>query len=138
VTERLRPRLRSFRDEHGRELFDLPEAPRPGPDATAPVCFLPGFENLILSHFDRTRVIADDYRKAIASRNGMVPATFLVDGFVRGTWKTELTRGKMTLVIEPFEPLAKNDRDTLAEEGERLVRFIQEGNEAFEIRLTEP
>jgi hypothetical protein len=137
VTERLRPRLRSFRDEHGRELFDLPEAPRPGPDAPAPVRFLPGFDNLILSHFDRTRVIADDYRKVIASKNGMVPATVLVDGFVRGTWKTERTRGKTTLVIEPFEPLAKNDRDALTEEGGWLVRFIQEGTEAFEIRFAE-
>lgn len=51
----------------------------------------------------------------IASKNGMVPATILVDGFVRGTWKTERTRGKATLVIQPFEPLPENDRDALAE-----------------------
>ena len=54
----------------------------------------------------------------------MVPATFLVDGFVRGTWKTERTRGKTTLLIEPFEALSRNDRDALAEEGERLLRFM--------------
>src|ERR687891_299560 len=107
VIERIRPRLRIFRDEHGKELFDLPDAPRPDADTPAPPRFLPEFDNLILSHADRSRIIADDYRKAIASKNGMVPATVLVDGFVRGTWKTKRTRGKATLVIEPFDPLPK-------------------------------
>jgi winged helix DNA-binding protein len=136
VIERLRPRLLTFLDERGKELFDLPEASRPDPDTPAPPRFLPEFDNLILSHADRTRVIAEEYRKAIASKNGMVPAAFLVDGFAQGTWKTERTRGRTTLVIEPFEPLAKEDRDALAEEGERLIRFTGAG--AFEIRFAEP
>ena len=137
VTERLRPRLVTFRDEQGKELFDLPDAPRPDPDTPSPPRFLPEFDNLILSHADRTRVISDDYRRVIASRNGMVPATVLVDGFVRGTWKTERTRGKVTLVIEPFEPLPKMDRDALAAEGERLIGFLAEpeGAEGFEVRF---
>ena len=140
MVDRLRSRLLSFRDEHGGEMFDLPDAPRPDPDVPAPPRFLPEFDNLILSHADRTRVIADEYRQAIASKNGMVPATFLVDGFVRGTWKSERSRGKATLLIEPFEPLAKNDRDALVEEGERLVRFmaVPEGVETFEIWFAEP
>ena len=138
VTDRLRPRLRIFRDEHGNELFDLPDAPRPDPNTPSPPRFLPEFDNLILSHADRTRVIANDHRKAIASKNGMVPATVLVDGFVRGTWKTERTRGKATLVIEPFEPLAKKDRDALSEEGARLICFKGEDAEAFEVRFVEP
>jgi len=140
IVDRLRPRLSTFRDEHGGEMFDLPDAPRPDPDEPASPRFLPEFDNLILSHADRTRVIADEYRQAIASKNGMVPATFLVDGFVRGTWKSERSRGKATLLIEPFEPLAKNDRDALIEEGERLVRFmaVPEGVETFEIWFAEP
>ena len=138
VTDRLRPRLRIFRDEHGKEMFDLLDAPRPDPDTPSSPRFLPEFDNLILSHADRTRVISSDYRKVIASKNGMVPATVLVDGFVRGTWKTERTRGKATLVIEPFEPLSKKDRDALAAEGERLIRFTGEDAEAFEVRFTEP
>ena len=137
VVERLRSRLRTFRDEHGKELFDLPAAPRPDPDTPAPPRFLPEFDNLILSHANRARVIADDYRKAIASKNGMVPATVLVDGFVRGTWKTERTRGKATLVIEPFEPLTKENRDALTEEGERLVRFVGKSAGALEVRFVE-
>jgi hypothetical protein len=136
VIERLRPRLRIFRDESGKELFDLPDAPMPDPDTPAPPRFLPEFDNLILSHADRTRVIGEEYRKAIASKNGMVPATVLVDGFVRGTWKTERSRGKANLEIKPFEPLTKEDRDALAEEGERLIRFT--GAEAYEIRFAKP
>jgi hypothetical protein len=138
VTERLRSRLRTFRDEHGNELFDLPDAPRPEPDTPTQARFLPEFDNLILSHADRTRVIADDYRKMIASKNGMVPATVLVDGFVRGTWKTERTRGQAMIMIEPFESLSKEDRDALSEEGERLIRFAEEDAEAFEVRFAGP
>jgi hypothetical protein len=136
VIERIRPRLRIFRDERGKELFDLPDAPMPDSDTPAPPRFLPEFDNLILSHADRTRVIAEEYRKAIASKNGMVPASVLVDGFVRGTWKTKRSRDKVALEIKPFEPLAKKDRDALAEEGERLIRFT--GAESYEIRFAEP
>ena len=107
------------------------------PDTPSPPRFLPEFDNLILSHADRTRIIAEDHRRIIASKNGMVPATVLIDGFVRGTWKAERTRRTSALVIEPFEPLPKKGRDTLVEEGERLIQFIGEGAEAFEVRLVD-
>jgi hypothetical protein len=136
VIEDLRPGLLTFRDERGKELFDLPEAPRPDPDTQAPARFLPEFDNLILSHADRTRVIAEEYRKAIASRNGLVPATFLVDGFVRGTWQTEQTQGMARLVISPFESLSEKSRDALATEGERLIRFVAENAKEYEIQFT--
>jgi hypothetical protein len=67
----------------------------------------------------------------------MVPATFLIDGFVQGTWKAERTRGKAMLEIEPFESLAKQDRRVLAGEGERLIRFIEHGAETFEVNIVE-
>ncbi len=135
VTERLRPRLHAFRDEQGKELFDLPDAPRPDPDTPVPPRFLPEFDNLILSYADRTRIIANDHRKVIASKNGMVPATVLVDGFVRGVWKIEKSQGVATLVIEPFETLSKRDRAALTEEGERLVRFVEDGAKIHDIRF---
>jgi hypothetical protein len=136
VFERLRPRLVTFRDDSGRELYDVPGAPLPDPETPAPPRFLPEFDNALLSHADRTRVISDEHRKALF-KDPMMRGV-LLDGFVQGTWKKERTRGKATLLIEPFEPLAKKDRDSLAKEGERLVRFVGKGAEAFEVRFVEP
>lgn len=136
VIERLRPHLRNFRDEHGRELFDVPDAPLPDPDTPAPPRFLPEFDNVLLSHADRTRLISDEHRKLLVGDRMM--RGVLLDGFACGTWKTERTpRGKTTLVIEAFEPLAKKDRDALIAEGERLLHFIWEGADTFEVRLVE-
>src|SRR5258708_1746733 len=80
VVERLPPRLRTFRDEQGAELFDLPDAPRPGPAVPAPVRLVAEFDNLILSHADRARVISEQNRKRLFTRNGIFPGTVLVDG----------------------------------------------------------
>ena len=138
VFEQLGPGLLTFRDENGKELFDLPDAPRPDPGVPAPPRFLPEFDNATLSHADRTRIIPDEYRKAIASRNGMVPGMVLVDGFVRGTWKVQRTKKAAALEITPFEPLRDDDdREALSREGKRLLRFVAgtEGDAPTEIRF---
>lgn len=140
VIERLRPRLRTFRDEHGRELFDVPDAPLPDPDTSAPVRLLPRFDNALLSHADRVRIVSDEYRKRIIASGGMGSVgTVLFDGFVCGTWKTERIRNKAALVIEPFEALPKEHRAAVAEEGEHLLRFITESESAEtpEVRFVE-
>jgi hypothetical protein len=135
VFEGLRPRLLTFRDERGRELFDVPGAPLPDPDTPAPPRFLPEFDNALLSHNDRARIISGEHRKLLVSDRSM--RGVLLDGFACGIWRTRLSRGKVTLVIEPFRPLSKKDRDALAEEGERLLRFMAkpQGAEEFEIRF---
>jgi hypothetical protein len=120
---RLRPRLVTFRDERGAELFDLPDAPRPGPDAPAPVRFLPEWDNILLSHADRTRILAAERRKAIFTINGLIRTTILLDGFVAGTWKIAREKGAATLAIDPFQPLSKPHRAALADEGARLLAF---------------
>ncbi|GAA4234642.1 winged helix DNA-binding domain-containing protein [Actinomadura meridiana] len=121
VVERLSPGLLAFRDENGRALYDVPEAPRPGPDAPAPVRFVPDFDNLLLSHADRTRIVTDEYRKRIFTVNGIIRATFLVDGFVHGMWKIEKRRGEATLRVDPFSPVPARERSALEEEGMRLL-----------------
>jgi hypothetical protein len=133
--EELRPELRTYRDEGRRELFDLPELPLTEGDRPAPVRFLPEFDNLLLSHSNRTRVIADEYRSRIYLPGLRVAATILVDGFVRGAWKTEKTKTTATLVIEPFDALTKKDRDALIVEGEQLIRFIEAKAKSFEVRF---
>jgi hypothetical protein len=115
--ERLRPDLRTFRDEHGRELFDLPDAPRPDPDTPAPPRLLPEYDNVALSHADRSRIIAD---AAFGRLTGWV-GTFTVDGFIRGQWKVNGSKDATTLVLEPYEPLADDDAGPLVAEAERLL-----------------
>ena len=114
IVERLRPQLRGFRDERGRELVDVPDAPLPDPDTPAPVRFLPVYDNAILAHDDRSRILADGYPPSIAHR-----PTVLVDGFASGTW--QIDDGQ--LEIRLFADVAASDRAALEEEGERLLAF---------------
>ncbi|MCP3140905.1 winged helix DNA-binding domain-containing protein [Pyxidicoccus xibeiensis] len=135
VVASLMPKLLTLRDEKGRELFDLPKAPRPPEDTPAPVRFLPEFDSLILGHEDRTRLVADEYRSRLITKNLRIPATFLVDGLVTGTWKVERKKATATLVVEPFAPLGKKLRDALVGEGEGLLRFAEPDARAFEVRF---
>jgi Winged helix DNA-binding domain len=134
VSERLRPHLVVFRDERGRELFDVPGAPLPDPETPSPPRFLPEFDNALLSHADRSRIIAGEHRGALFKDPYM--RGVLLDGFVCGTWKLERTREKATLVIEPFEPLMDEDRDALAEEGSRLLTFAASNAKTHAIEFT--
>ncbi|MPY38320.1 winged helix DNA-binding domain-containing protein [Streptomyces adustus] len=116
VFERLRPRLVTFRDESGVELFDLPDAPRPDPDTPAPPRFLPEFDNLLLSHADRTRVVPRELRGR-SWRGNQAYRTLLVDGFLAGVWKP----ADDGLVVELFGTLGGARRDEVVAEGERLL-----------------
>jgi hypothetical protein len=118
--ERLRPTLRSFRDERGRELLDVAGGALPDPATPAPPRFLPDFDNAALAHADRTRIDAG----AAGRRRSLSPKTFLIDGFVRGSWRLIRGRGIMTLDVTPFEPIEREDRIALAEEGMRLLTFL--------------
>jgi len=140
TVDTLRPELRVYEDEDGIEVFDLPDAPLPAYDTPAPVHFLPEFDNLILSHADRSRVMPDEYRTLVFLSAGRVRATFLVDGFVRGAWKVERLRGRhgpATLVIEPFAPLPDDTRAALIEEGDRLIRFIADEAASYTVHFAD-
>ena len=116
--ERLEP-LRRFRDEQGRELFDVARAPLPDPETPAPVRFLPKWDNVLLAWADRTRILPEQYRRRVIAMNGDVAQTFLVDGFVAGTWSVEDGR----VLAEPFGPLPRAVRVELEEESRRLEAF---------------
>ena len=119
VLERLRPRLRTFRDESGRELFDVPDAPYPDPETPAPVRFLPEYDNIALSHDDRTRVIDRKFTEPIWMRGSI-----LVDGFVRGTWRIDTARNASLLKIGVFDSLTAGDRADVEAEAELLAGFL--------------
>ena len=134
--EKLRPELQTYRGEGRTELFDMPDAQLPAEDVPAPVRFLPEYDNLLLSHSNRSRVIADEYRSKVYLPGLRVAATILVGGFVRGAWKIEKTKTAATLLIEPFDKLTKKDCAALTEEGERLVRFVEPKSKSFGVRFT--
>jgi hypothetical protein len=126
VFEELRPELVTFRDEAGRELFDLPDAPRPPGDAPAPARFLPDFDNLVLAHDDRSRFMRREERSRIVTKNLLVAATFLLDGRVAGIWRSEVKRKVATLYLEPFAPLTRAQLKALEAEALPLLRFLEE------------
>jgi hypothetical protein len=134
VFERLRPRLVTFRDESGRELYDVPGAPLPDAETPAPPRFLPAFDNALLSHADRARVISEEHRGMLFKDPQM--RSVLLDGFVYGTWQTKWDREKVTLMIEPFGPLTEADRDALAEEGLRLLTFAASSAKTHALEFT--
>ena len=110
----------TFRDERGRVLHDLPRAARPDPDTPAPPRLVPRFDNLILSHADRSRILGDVPPSRFVTKNGIVHATILVDGFVAGMWQLEHGRVR----LEPFGRLDSAVRRALRDESERLEAFV--------------
>ena len=138
VVERLRPRLRTFRDERGRELFDVPDGPLPDSDTVAPVRFLPAFDNILLSHKDRGRVLGDQDEWSVgpnqfddAFRGGSV----LVDGFVRAGWREKGASGRATLVVLPVVALRRPEETSVTDEAERLVAFLAADSADRDVRV---
>ncbi|MEU8355536.1 winged helix DNA-binding domain-containing protein [Nonomuraea sp. NPDC048882] len=115
----VREELVSFRDERGRELLDLPDAPRPDPDTPAPVRFLPAFDNAILGYQDRGRIIDDAHRNLSVSGARVA----LVDGRVAATW----TVADDTVTVTPLGRLSREERDAVAEEGRSMASFLSDG-----------
>jgi len=136
VLERLRPQLMVYRDEGGRELFDLPDAPRPDPEIPAPPRFLPEYDNLFFNYADRWRLMEPSDPLPLWPGNGAQAGTFLVDGFYAGTWKLVRDKDLATLAIEFFRPAGKRATAGLAKEGERLLKFIAKEAGRHEIQIS--
>ncbi len=124
VVDRLGPALRRFRGDAGQELLDLPDAPRPDPGTPAPPRFLPEYDNALLSHAERGRIVAGDRRIPLPPGNGGARGTLLIDGMFQGTWNTTRSRGTAALRIETFGPLPDPDAQAVTDEGVRLLAFI--------------
>jgi hypothetical protein len=123
VLDRLRPRLRVFRDERNRELFDLPDAPRPDPDVAAPVRFLPEYDNVLLAHADRSRFGSDDERR-FRQAHGPFKGSVLVDGHVRGIWHVEHDpRASSATVVVEHLALTRRAAAAVGNEAGRVARF---------------
>ena len=132
------PEVRRFRDGHGRELLDLDDAPRPEADTPAPPRFLPEYDNALLSHQDRGRIIDDGGKPPLPAGNGARAGTVLIDGFMRATWRLERRREQATLAIRPLARISPPDLDALAGEGEKLLAFLADPAANTQLRITAP
>jgi hypothetical protein len=137
--ERLRPRLRTFRDERGRELFDVEDGLFVDPETPAPPRFLPEYDNILLSHDDRSRILPEHSGELVlpAGGGGSI-GSLLVDGFFTGMWRMTKTRDRAHLRIELYQTVPQREREAIAQEGEELVRFATEGRAAPEIEFIDP
>lgn len=133
VFDRLRPELITFQAENGAELFDLPDAPRPGPDADAPVRFLPEFDNVLLAYADPSRIMPPDHKAQLFTVNGIIRAALLVDGRTAGRWQI----AKSTLTVEPFRRMSAKNTSAIETEGLKLLSFTQPGANAPTVRISE-
>jgi hypothetical protein len=143
VLERLRPRLRTFRDERGRELLDVPDASLPDPDTPAPVRFLPQYDNVTLGHEDRTRVVSEEDRKrvlAISEAPGPFFGGVLIDGFAGAIWHEERGTDVPTLTVRLLGTVTPTQRTELEAEGLRLLSFLTDGSavDDAEVRIVSP
>lgn len=138
ILQSMRPNLVSFVDESGNELFDLPDAPRPDADTPAPPRFLPVFDNILLSHADRARILSETHRKMLFGTAALLEGSVLIDGLVGAKWKIVQELGRVKLNIQPFVPLRKSDQAAISDEGVELLRFAVPAAESQEIYFTKP
>lgn len=113
-----------FRDEEGRTYYDLPDAPRPDPDVPAPVRLMYDFDNLFLSHADRSRVMTQEALEVAPGfmTTNVMWRLILIDGFTAGDWTTSRAKGTTTLTVHQWTPFA--DLDPVIEEAGRLLEFL--------------
>lgn len=138
IVESMRPDLLTFTDEQGNELFDIPDAPRPEADTPAAPRFLPVFDNLLLSHADRSRVLSESHRKMLFGTAALLEGTVLVDGFVGAKWKIAEHQRKPILTIYPFTRLPSAEQEAIAQEGAVLVSFAAPSAKDGGIRFAKP
>lgn len=134
VFERLRPHLISLRGPGRAELFDLPDAPRPEPEAPAPVRFLPEWDNVLIGRADQ-RFVATAHRTAVFLPGLRVASTFLIDGMVAGTWQVERIKTAAALTMRPFATIGKSIRAELEEEGEGLLALLEPAAKTRALRV---
>lgn len=139
--------LRPSEDTPGRPrrvLLDLPDAPRPDAQTPAPARLLADFDNALLSHADRSRLVSEEVRRRLVTPNGAGPGTVLVDGEVSGVWRLRRERrttgrgapDRAVLLVEPFVALSSAQRTEVAQEADRLVRLLAADATRHEVVLT--
>jgi hypothetical protein len=131
VVDRLRPRLRTFRDEAGRELFDVEDGLLLDPDVPAPVRLLPQYDNIFLSHEDRSRILFEKMTVPDLVWKGGV----LVDGYISGAWRVRREKRQATMTIELVAPVSGAQRGELEAEATRAFAFVAADAETRDLQI---
>ena len=129
--------LELYENEDGKLLYDLPGAPLPDAETPAPVRLVTEYDNLVIAHKDRTRIISDANYPKIFQSAARVFATVLIDGFVAGSWKVETDRTSATLRVTPFQNYSDAERAAIIDEGKRLLAFMTDGELEFQVVFAE-
>lgn len=129
VFEALRPGLRVYADPNGKELFDTEDGVLEAEDAAAPPRFMPEYDNVMLSHHDRSRIVSEAHRSLFGTPASRGHSPLLIDGFVRGSYRVTEAQGRALLTVRPFEKISAKTRADIAEEGERFLAFYAESAE---------
>lgn len=138
VVDRLTPRLRGFRDERGRALVDLPHAPRPDPDTPVPPRFFPQYDNVLLSHADRTRFAPDDDRKRLTAANErFANGSVLYDGQLCAIWrlKRDEDAGSATITVRHLDELTPQASEAMEAEARALLAFTAAGTPTHDVHF---
>jgi len=125
----------TFADRHGRTLYDLAAAPRPPEDTSAPVRFLPRFDNALLSHADHERLLDPVHRPHVFTVNGIIHGVVLHDGFAVAVWEPEITTDRAVIRIAPFGRLSRRAAASIGAEGRRLLRFLAPAASTREVEV---
>lgn len=144
VVDRIRPTLRVYLDENGKELFDVPEGELPDAGVAAPPRYLPEFDNVLLSHANKERIIPEGqsfaewcrrYGLMMTVRGGVLRGNLLIGGLLQGIWRIDKEKKSYTLVVEPFTKVTKKDLGVLEKEGHALLEFAFPKGESFAVQI---
>ncbi|MDT7784946.1 MAG: hypothetical protein QOF58_3365 [Pseudonocardiales bacterium] len=117
--------LVEYRSEAGKVLLDVPDGVIVDESTPAPARLLPAFDSVMFGHADKTRIMSDEARARWgAVRNAVFPPTFLVDGFVRGTWNVVEAKDTATLTIEPYFKTFKKDMAGVVREAKAVLKVM--------------
>lgn len=130
--------LRRYVDAEGNELYDVRDGVLADPDTPSPARFLPEYDNVLIAHADRSRVIPSGRRIPLPPGNGAAMGTILVDGMYQGQWRTRRAKAEAVLEITPFRRLTAAEKDDLTDEGVRLLQFVAPGNPAYDVVFGDP
>jgi len=137
IVNGLRDRLVVYRNETGRELYDLPDQVLPDPEMRVPVRYLPEWDTILLSYADKSRILPSEYSRLIFTTNGIIRATVLIDGYVAGIWRASRAGNSATLVIDALKRFDRPTTEDAISEGMRLLKFLEPEATSQDVKIVQ-